>query len=332
MLRRLGPITCTAAALVAGCATAVAPASPGTPGAAPLRPLQFDATLDCDDGRIATLGSAGDRWVLRVEGGEITLVRAVSASGARWQAAGDASTEVWNKGASTRLTLRGGRPADCATAAPAAGSPPGPDRFVALGHEPAWRLELDPRRLSFAAGPGAAPVQAQAPPARPAGSGRRWQASAGGEPLEVVALDRVCHDPMSGMPFPLTVRVTAQGRDWRGCGGEPAALLLGAEWVAEDIDRRGVLDRARSSLAFGADGRVSGLAGCHRFAGRWTLTGESLRFAALAVEDARGCAAALLDQERRFLERLHAVVRFEIAPDGALRLFDARDGIILARR
>lgn len=324
-------------ALPASTVSAVAPAPAAPRGEALLRPLQFDATLDCDDGRIATLGSTGRRWVLRVDGREIPLEQARSASGARWEAVGDPSTEVWNRGPRMRLTLAGGPPADCATTAPAGGSPPGPARFVALGHEPAWRLEVDPERLRFVAGPGAAPLVVSAPAPVAAGSGRQWRTPSAAGPLRVVALDRVCTDSMSGMPFPLTLRVAAAGRDWQGCGGDPAVLLTGGgaggiEWVAEDIDGRGVLDRARSSIAFAPGGLVRGLAGCHRYAGRWTLNGESLRLDGLTVEGTRECVPALLDQERRFLGRLGSVVRFEITPDGALRLRDARDGLVLARR
>ena len=60
--------------------------------------------------------------------------------------------------------------------------------------------------------------------------------------------------------------------------------------------------------------------------------GKAVDLDGLTVEGTRECVPALLDQERRFLGRLGSVVRFEITPDGALRLRDARDGLVLARR
>ena len=57
---------------------------------------------------------------------------------------------------------------------------------------------------------------------------------------------------------------------------EAAAPLVGPDWVAEDIGGRGVANRVRSTLTFGADGRVSGSGGCNRIAGSYTLAGEAL--------------------------------------------------------
>ena len=39
------------------------------------------------------------------------------------------------------------------------------------------------------------------------------------------------------MPHPSTVVVLFGGKELRGCGGDPAALLQGAEWLLEHIDR-----------------------------------------------------------------------------------------------
>ncbi len=96
-------------------------------------------------------------------------------------------------------------------------------------------------------------------------------------------------------------------------------------------DRGGIVDRSRATLAFAPDGRIVGRASCNDYAGRWTLDGESLRIAGLATAS-RTCAPALMRQEARLVERLHAVRRFAIAPDGALVLHDDRDGRIVARR
>jgi heat shock protein HslJ/uncharacterized lipoprotein YbaY len=298
----------------------------------PVRPLAFATTLACGD-RVAALGALGNRWVLQVDDRTIVLKDAPAASGARWVGADEPDVEVWNRGDRTRVTVDGQAWPECRTSTPGAGSAPGPAAFVARGNEPAWRLDLDAARLRFAPGADGAVVEATTPAALPAGVGRRWLASAQGRPLEVTAIDRVCNDAMSGMPHPMTVTVRWDGRDWSGCGGAPASLLAGGEWVVEDIDRAGIIDRSRATLDFAPDGRLAGRASCNTYSGRWTLTGESLRIDGLAAAGARACAPSLMAQERRFLERLASVTRFEITREGALRLLDAGGaGSVLARR
>jgi heat shock protein HslJ/membrane-bound inhibitor of C-type lysozyme/uncharacterized lipoprotein YbaY len=302
----------------------------GTLRLAPARPIAFASTLRCGD-RIATLGVLRERWTLVVDGREIALRETKTASGARWEAYGDPRTWVWNRGDRTQLTLDGVAWPECAATPPGAGAAPIAVPFVARGNEPFWRLDLDARRVRFVPGLDAAPVEAPAPAPRAAGAGRRWDADAPGGRLSIIATDRVCQDTMAGMPHPATVTVEWAGRRHEGCGGEPASLLRGPEWIVEDVDRGGVIDRSRATIAFGATGRVAGRASCNDYTGRWTLDGESLRIAELAVT-ARSCAPALMNQEARFLERLRTVRRFELAPDGALVLRDDGAGRVLARR
>lgn len=224
--------------------------------------------------------------------------------------------------------------AGCDTLLPDPAPPPGaapPQAFVARGHEPSWRLDLDGRALRFATGPDGTATDATTADPRPAGAGRRWDAVAQGRPLTVVAVERVCTDTMTGMPHPLAVSVAFDGRTWHGCGGEPATLLGGGPWVVEDVDGRGIIDRSRITVVFLPDGRVGGRASCNPWAGRWTLDAERLAIVGLTVGDA-ACAPALQAQERRVLDALAQTRRFEITPDGALRLLGPGPGGLLARR
>ncbi len=302
----------------------------GTLRLAPARPIAFASTLRCGE-RVATLGVLRDRWTLVVDGREIALHEARTASGSRWEADGDPRTWVSNRGERTQVTLDGVAWPECSATPAGAGAAPLATPFAARGNEPFWRLDLDARRIRFVPNLDAAPIEAPTPAPRAAGAGRRWDADAPGGRLSVVATERVCQDSMSGMPHPATVSVDWGGRRFEGCGGDPASLLRGGEWIVEDVDRGGVIDRSRATIAFGANGRVSGRATCNDYVGRWTLDGESLRIADLAV-GARACAPALMNQEARVLERLRAVRRFEIAPDGALLLRGDDAGRILARR
>lgn len=328
----LGIGGCTGAAAPAGSylpPTATGPTAAPSPAPAD-RPLAFDATIDCGD-RIATLGSTGRRWVLRTDGREIALEQAPSASGPRWHGTTEPSVQVWHHGDRTRLALPGGPAVECRNSPPAAGTSAGAASFVARGNEPAWRLEVAPQRLRWAPGIEPNPVALATAAATPAGSGRRWTATLQGRPFTVTALDRVCADSMSGMPHPMEVTVRHGDATWRGCGGQPASLLSGPEWVVEDIDRRGIIDRSRVTLNFREGGRLDGRAGCDTYTARWQLDGESLRIVDIAPSGARACADALAGQDGRFLARLATVTGFSIDATRALLLTDGRGGSLLAR-
>ena len=100
-----------------------------------------------------------------------------------------------------------------------------------------------------------------------------------------------------------------------------ASALLGSRWVVEDIAGRGVVDRLRTELAFGAEGRVSGSGGCNRFTGGYTLDGAALRFGQMASTQ-MACIPAAMDQERRFFEALAAVTGWRLE-NGLLHLTGA---------
>lgn len=110
-----------------------------------------------------------------------------------------------------------------------------------------------------------------------------------------------------------------------------ATLLRSGEWVVEDINAGGIIDRSRVTIRFGDDGRVAGKASCNSFMGRYTQTGNGLVFAGIATT-MMACPTALMDQEREFLEILGAVTRFELTPDGALILHTDDQRTLKARR
>jgi len=111
-----------------------------------------------------------------------------------------------------------------------------------------------------------------------------------------------------------------------------ADRLVGREWVVEDIDRRGIVDRSRATLVFEPAGQAGGRASCNAWTGRWTLDGERLALSGIAVTS-RACVEALSLQEARFLATLQRVRRIDfVGPDGALRLSADGGGSILARR
>jgi putative lipoprotein len=86
----------------------------------------------------------------------------------------------------------------------------------------------------------------------------------------------------------------------------PKVDLVGSTWLAEDIDGKGVIDNAQSTLIFGTDGKVSGRAGCNQYGGSVMLDGASLIVDRVFSTKMACTAPALMDQETRFLEALQA--------------------------
>jgi len=132
------------------------------------------------------------------------------------------------------------------------------------------------------------------------------------------------------MPYANTVTVIADGKEYRGCGGEPASLLQGGEWVADAINGDRLVENSRATLQFGTDGRVSGSSSCNTYSGQYTLTGEGLKVSN-PVATLKACAPLLMQQDK-FMEILRRVERFEIDSDGALVLRAGEGHSIRARR
>ncbi len=103
--------------------------------------------------------------------------------------------------------------------------------------------------------------------------------------------------------------------------------LVGPTWVAEDIDRRGVIDNLQSFVTFTPEGRVQGMGGCNGFTGGYTLDGDRLEIGGEGRRLAatlKACTPAVLDQEARFLDALGRVRSWRIE-NGLLFLLDAGD-------
>jgi putative lipoprotein len=103
---------------------------------------------------------------------------------------------------------------------------------------------------------------------------------------------------------------------------EPAASALAdTRWTAEDIDGRGVIDEARSTIEFQGSEKIAGETGCNRYFASITVVGDSISVGAIAATR-RACPPALMNQEQHFTRALADVRRYTL--DGPhLLLFDA---------
>ena len=121
------------------------------------------------------------------------------------------------------------------------------------------------------------------------------------------------------------------GATLHGCGGDPASLLIGKSWVVQRISGVPLADRSRVTLNFGADGRVSGNSSCNSYSGRYTLSGEGLTIGQTAGTMMACIAAAMMTQEKAFLDVLRGVQRFDVRSDGTLVLHTSDTRTIEAR-
>jgi uncharacterized lipoprotein YbaY/heat shock protein HslJ len=236
--------------------------------------------------------------------------------------AGEASIDLGT------LMLVRARPA--AQSQPGAGQGEAPE-LTARGNEPGWSLTIDRDNIALKRNYGENEVVVPRTEPTVTADGRSYLSATAEHNLRVDVADRVCRDSMSGMPHPHEVTITIDGETLSGCGGLPAALLQGGEWVVEDIGGKGIVDNSRATLNFGEDGTVTGRASCNTYGAAWKLSGEGL-----AVTQGRStlmaCTPALDNQEREFMRLLAAANRFDITDDGALLLIAGSGETITARR
>lgn len=304
----------------------------GTLVLAPYQVLAFASTLVCGERRAQFgIGKRDGRDSAQLLVGErrYDLRQVPAASGARYEAIDDPRTTVWNKGERTTVTVGGEVWPECVTekaekaaVATAAAAP-----LRLRGNEPFWLVEIGSTlRLRTPE----STLEGPAPQAQAGDGVRRYEGSLQGRPIAIAVRDQRCVDTMSGMPHPYTAEVRFDGRHLKGCGGNPADLLVGPEWVVEDLSG-GMAERSRATLAFGANGRLGGRAFCNNFFATYTLTGEALTIGKTGTTR-MACAPELMQQEARFLDILQQVQRFELAADGALVLLSGDGRRIKARR
>lgn len=290
----------------------------------PNEPIAFASELVCGDQAIR-VGVLEDRMRLQVGDRAFDLRQAVSASGARYVALADPTTSFWSKGDRGMLEVAGTAYPECIPVETAK------TPFRATGNEPFWSLVLGDKRVELITDLGETRIDVGLTEQELLEDGRRYQNLLENRDLVISIFDRPCVDTMSGMPYPATVEIQLDDRRLDGCGGDPATLLQAAEWVVEDIDGRGIIDRSRVTLNFGADGRLWGRASCNAYQGDYTLTGESLTLA-LSATTMMACAPALMDQESKVFALLARVHAFELDSTGALLLKIDDKPVLLARR
>lgn len=285
------------------------------------RQMGFASTLSCGELTVE-LGFIGPGARLRIGGSYLDLGPERTASGAKFTAPDDPETWIWTKGDVATLQLSGATFPECREALPEA-------RYTARGNEPGWTLEVADGQMRYVGDYGATERAAPLPEPETVDGARRYAAE--GADLALTLELGLCHDSMTGMPYPDRATVETGGTRLTGCGGDPMDLLTAHSWRVEDIDGRGLIDASNVTIAFAPGGRVSGSGGCNRYTGAAKLSGEGLRFGPLA-STMMACPEALMTQERALFAALERADRFDIAPDGALLVLAGDRAVVRARR
>jgi len=95
--------------------------------------------------------------------------------------------------------------------------------------------------------------------------------------------------------------------------GTPAAAftLLGTAWMLADLAGTAVIGNSKASLAFPEAGRVAGNGSCNRFTGSVTISGDTLKFGALANTRMACMDGGVSAQEDAYLKALQGANRWE---------------------
>lgn len=305
------PVLTTALLLLAACATD------------PLRtpaPIATSVAMHCGQQPVV-LKFSGDELLVQMGENRWQMEAAISASGARYQAADDETSWLWTKGNTATLVLDGQSWPQCLE--PGALEKP----FEARGNEPFWHLAADNGILTLTR-PGA--IEPQPQTYQTGTEEGDVVLNTEDNSLTVRITDAVCRDTMSGMPYPRTVSLEKGSERLEGCGGSPQQLLQGSDWQVVDLDGDTIAPSPDLTLRFDTEGRVSGRAACNRYMGDYSLTGEGLTIKQVATTK-MACDAATMAREQRFLALLAEIDRFDVDDNGELRLIAADKTVIQAR-
>ncbi len=108
--------------------------------------------------------------------------------------------------------------------------------------------------------------------------------------------------------------LTAEPLPGPGPDDPAGAGLPGTTWVLTALGGSEDTADIFPTLEFGADGTVSGFAGCNTYNGSYSLEGTTLSFGPLASTK-MGCPPPASEVESAFLQALSGVTSFTLAPD-----------------
>jgi len=149
----------------------------------------------------------------------------------------------------------------------------------------------------------------------------------GAAQLDIDPSGRITIQGENGVGFTAR-RLPAEGE----AAGHDPAILTGAEWRVEDLNRGGVIDNSNLTLTFTATGRVTGSTHCNSLSGIYYATETVITFGPINTT-LKACAAEALNQQAsRFTEALRGEMGWRVTEDGALELTREGGHRVLLRR
>lgn len=295
-------------------------------GRAPIDRIRLHAPLDAGFGQAWECGSARvllgavDTGVFLAVDNALHAVEPVAAaSGARYHSKRDPALGIHEKGGELLLLRGDDDVSECHRIE--ALEPPVSGR----GNEPGWHIDIEEDSIELASDYGQTVTRARLIGAGTSGATTHFRGSGESGPILASFSRRVCRDSATGMPHPHGVRVQFEDGTLNGCGGEPLDLLVEHDWLVTQLGDASVPDNGSDgetieiTMRFDDEGRVSGGAACNRYAAEFELGGEGLSLGRAAATK-MACAEPRMTLEGRFLALLSQVQRFDIGPDGELRL------------
>lgn len=247
------------------------------------------------------------------------LAPVMSASGARYQAPGDPTTEFWGKGSLATITWSEAQLPQCAPAGTVI--PP----FRASGNEPFWSVDYDGWSLTVQE-PGKQPVSVDARVIETRSNAQTIQGGKGENAIILQVSEELCMDTMSDLPRPQQVTFSRGNETLSGCGGDAARLLQGTDWKVVALADQSIPEAIPVWMAFLPEGRLVGNTGCNRFFGSYQITGEGISFGQLG-STRMACSTERMQVEHQFLLFLEQVRGFSFDADGALLLNTSEGGL-----
>lgn len=86
--------------------------------------------------------------------------------------------------------------------------------------------------------------------------------------------------------------------------------LLGSQWNLVDLVGSGVIDHSTATLTFPEAGKIAGNDSCNNFFGNVEISGDAIKLTPLGATR-MACSEAVMNQETKYVEALHAAERFE---------------------
>lgn len=104
-----------------------------------------------------------------------------------------------------------------------------------------------------------------------------------------------------------------------GATPEPApssdAPLADTRWSLTELAGEPLVANTVVTAAFGADGTVTGTAGCNRYRTTYETSDTTITIAATGAMTMMACPEPVMEQERAFLDSLGAAATFAVTPD-----------------